>query len=59
MAHLESGRIVCKTYIFINNNLLPYKKPTQIRVKESVFLISSFLLFVTITLPTSPVPFFF
>ena len=22
----DSGRIVCKTYIFINRNLLPYKK---------------------------------
>ena len=22
---LDSGRIVCKTYIFINSNLLPYK----------------------------------
>ena len=23
---LDSGRIVCKTYIFINSNLLSYKK---------------------------------
>ena len=34
----DSGRMVCKTYIFINRNLLFYK--TENRTKKSLILLS-------------------
>ena len=34
----DSGRIVCKTYIFINSNLLSYK--TENRTKKSLTQLS-------------------
>ena len=37
----DSGRIVCKTYIFINSNVLPYKNWKQ---NSKIFIIALTLL---------------